>query len=562
MATNKKKISPMHIFRRLSQITFFIFLPGIFTSSFYAIKEVYQAVLGGTASLNTISGSLLILFGTVVLTVFFGRFFCGFACSFGAIGDLLWFLSKKTIKPKFRPSETLDAGLKYIKYGILIFIFFGLWTFQLVTIDSMSSPWTIFGMFSSVTKLPSAKYLFTIGGLLLLLIMIGSLLIERFFCRYLCPLGAVFAIVSKVRFFHVDKKRDKCGSCRMCTKSCSMGIPLYKYDKVTSGECINCFACVENCPRSNVKANPAPAVASAVSVVAISGLVYAGTVVSTNASQNGVGGNGTATESMAKGIYTDGTYTGTGMGFRGQTKVTVTVENGNITDVTTVSYEDDPEYFGRAEKTIISEIISGQSADVDSVSGATFSSRGIIQAVSAALEGKTAASNTENTANTSETQNGATVADKSQNSDTQTAESNAGSSDSSQTQTTESANSSSAQTQQFKDGTYTGTGTGFRGDTNVSVTVANGKISDITVVSYQDDAQFFSRAKNTVISEILKNQDVNVDAVSGATYSSNGIIDAVANALNIKNTNTNSNTNTNDSGFTKKGRTEHNRKDF
>jgi uncharacterized protein with FMN-binding domain/NAD-dependent dihydropyrimidine dehydrogenase PreA subunit len=422
----------------------------------------------------------------------------------------------------------------------------------------MSSPWTIFGMFSSITKLPSAKYLFTIGGLLLLLIIIGSLLIERFFCRYLCPLGAMFAIVSKLRFFHITKNREKCGSCRMCTKSCSMGIPLYKYDKVTSGECINCFACVENCPRKNVKANPAPAVASAVSVVAISGLVYAGTIVSTNASQNSLGGSSTTTESMAKGNYTDGTYSGTGMGFRGQTKVTVTVDNGNITDVTTVSYEDDPEYFARAEKTIVSEIIGGQKANVDSVSGATFSSRGIIQAVSAALEGKTATNSSENTANSSETQNGTTEAGKSQNADTQTGESNVASADSSQTSNTESVNNSTTQTQQFTDGTYTGTGTGFRGDTNVSVTVANGKISDITVVSYRDDNQFFSRAKNTVISEILKNQHVNVDAVSGATYSSKGIIEAVSNALSI----TNSNTNSNDSSFTKKGRSEHNRKDF
>lgn len=325
-----------------------------------------------------------------------------------------------------------------------------------------------------------------------------------------------------------------------------MGIPLYKYDKVTSGECINCFACVENCPRKNVKANPAPAVASAVSVVAISGLVYAGTVVSTSASQNVASGSGTTTESMAKGKYTDGTYTGSGMGFRGETKVTVTVENGNITDVTTVSYEDDPQYFDRAEKTIVSEIISGQDTNVDAVSGATFSSRGIIQAVSAAIEG---------TASADSSSSSKSAAEKSQNADTQTAEGNSASTETSQTQTTTDSGSSS-QTQELKDGTYTGTGTGFRGDTNVSVTVTNGKIADITISSYQDDDQFFSRAKSTVISEIIKNQDVNVDAVSGATYSSKGIMEAVANALNI------SYTNTNNSSDVKEGHGGHNRKSF
>jgi uncharacterized protein with FMN-binding domain len=108
----------------------------------------------------------------------------------------------------------------------------------------------------------------------------------------------------------------------------------------------------------------------------------------------------------------------------------------------------------------------------------------------------------------------------------------------------------------LKDGTYTGTGTGFRGNTDVSVTVSSGKISDVTIVSYEDDDQFFSRAKSTIISEIIKNQDVNVDAVSGATYSSKGIMEAVANALNI------TYTNTNDSAGAQEGRGGHNRKGF
>ena len=75
---------------------------------------------------------------------------------------------------------------------------------------------------------------------------------------------------------------------------------------------------------------------------------------------------------------------------------------------------------------------------------------------------------------------------------------------------------------QFADGVYTGTGNGFRGATNVTVTVENGEITDITVNSYNDDQQFFSRAESGVISAIIKSQSTDVDAVSGATFSSNG----------------------------------------
>ena len=86
----------------------------------------------------------------------------------------------------------------------------------------------------------------------------------------------------------------------------------------------------------------------------------------------------------------------------------------------------------------------------------------------------------------------------------------------------------------YTDGVYTGTGTGFRGETSVTVTVENGEITDITINSYNDDQQFFSRAESGVISAILQAQDIDVDAVSGATFSSNGIKEAVANALSIE----------------------------
>jgi len=84
----------------------------------------------------------------------------------------------------------------------------------------------------------------------------------------------------------------------------------------------------------------------------------------------------------------------------------------------------------------------------------------------------------------------------------------------------------------YKNGTYQGTGIGFRrGQTIVSVTVENDKITDIQVVSYGDDAPYFNRAFRSVVSRILSQQSTDVDAVSGATFSSNGIMDAVANAL-------------------------------
>jgi polyferredoxin len=219
-------IKPVDLIRRATQIIAFLLIPGLFTSVFYGIKELYTALIEGRFTVITISSQIFMLLAVILSTVVLGRFFCGFFCSFGAMGDLIWFISKKTVKPKLRISETVDENLKLLKYGLLLFIVIALWTFHLVTINSTSNPWNIFGIYSSLSGFKHPGYLISIGGLLLFLIIIGSLFIERFFCSYLCPLGAIFALLSKLRFFNIKKSREACGSCRICSNQCSMGIPL------------------------------------------------------------------------------------------------------------------------------------------------------------------------------------------------------------------------------------------------------------------------------------------------------------------------------------------------
>ena len=86
--------------------------------------------------------------------------------------------------------------------------------------------------------------------------------------------------------------------------------------------------------------------------------------------------------------------------------------------------------------------------------------------------------------------------------------------------------------EEYKDGTYTGTGTGYRGGTTkVSVTVENGKIASISTISNGDTSQYYKRASGTIINNIISKQSTSVDVVSGATFSSRGIMSAASNAL-------------------------------
>ena len=179
--------------------------------------------------------------------------------------------------------------------------------------------------------------------------------------------------------------------------------------------------------------------------------------------------------------YKDGTYTGEGEGFGGPIKVTVTVKDGQITKVNIDSAEDEtPAYFNQA-KTLVNTIIEKQVWKLDAVSGATFSSEGILEAVSNAM---------------------AATEDKQE------------------------------PTVKYKDGVYTGSGIGYdHSNIKVQVTIKGGKITAIEILEAEKESPVYKKSASGVIEGVLEKQDWDVDSIVGATYSSNGIKEAIAEAL-------------------------------
>ena len=208
------------------------------------------------------------------------------------------------------------------------------------------------------------------------------------------------------------------------------------------------------------------------------------------------------TESKAKGSFdlADGIYKGTGTGYAGEVTVAVTIKDKQITAIDILSSSDDAAFFNRA-KAVIDRIIAGQTLDVDVVSGATFSSNGIISAVKNALTGEKDSGET----GESQSENAAAQGSALSLADVQDAAA-------------------------YKDGTYYGTGTGFGGTLKVKVVISGGKITSIEVVENHDDSSYLNRAE-ALIGNIISSQSTNVDVISGATYSSNGIKSAVRDAL-------------------------------
>lgn len=218
-------------------------------------------------------------------------------------------------------------------------------------------------------------------------------------------------------------------------------------------------------------------------------------------SAQGQGSTSTPTTSVPAGGYKDGTYQGSGTGFGGTITVQVTISGGKIAAIDILSASGETGSYFASAKGVISKMISGQTPNVDAVSGATYSSNGIIQAVQNALSKAANTSVSVTPTPTAKPTPKPTSIPKPSGNVT------------------------------YKDGTYSAEAEGFDGPVKVTITIKNGKITKITNTN-TDTKEYFSKAWAKIQPAILKKQGVyGVDTVSGATFSSNGILEAAQKAL-------------------------------
>ena len=481
------------------QILSLALIPGLFEGEFAAVGNIVSCIYKGNISWESVKYSVWMLLATVPATVLVGRFFCGFFCSFGAVQDLLWLGSHRlrALFPGKRNLKKADRIFRFAKYAVLFYFIIFIWSG--VTAVKTAGPWQVFGQYVSFGHWPGLKPLLSVGGILLLVIFIGSLFVQRFFCRYFCPMGAIYSLISRASFLKIDKPREGCGKCRLCTSKCSMGMDLTKKDRIAGGECISCQKCVSWCPKGNAHFRSRYGVLIGVGVTCVTIMVSQLLIAGNLAREKTADSVKKTAENDVGGDFQNGIYTGTGEGYRGKVTVTVKVADGKITELILDDYADDKSYMERAKNRIFQEMISRQNTDVDTVAGATYSSNGLIEAVNKALENE----------------EGEGKKPEQEESEDKQSFIEAG------------------RFQNLTDGIYTGSADAFRGDVEVQVTVEKQKVTDISILSYCDTEEYFFRAAPAVIEQMKAEQSLNVDAVSGATYSSNGIIHAVANALEI-----------------------------
>ncbi len=236
------------IVRWCVQIGFFILAPSIFSAAFNGVK--YAATQIGLGQAVSPTAFVVLLVGMLAFTVLFGRFFCGYACAFGTLGDAVYLLFtplRKLLGVPDRPlSGKVQRAGQYVKFAVLAAIvlmcFFGVWAEV-----SGYSPWTAFAgiVAFSVDGIDAVAFI-VLGALVL-----GMGFVKRFFCQFLCPLGAAFALMPVLPFSAFSRKKACCSKrCGQCCAGCPVSV-FPDADAFTAGECISCGKCADVCPIGN-----------------------------------------------------------------------------------------------------------------------------------------------------------------------------------------------------------------------------------------------------------------------------------------------------------------------
>lgn len=250
---NKKTLKKVHVWvRAVIQLLYFLFIPSAYTAAFNGVKYIFTQM--GAKSHLELTSFVVTLIALCLFTVVFGRFFCGFACAFGSLGDavraIYVFICKKRKKKPVTMKASVVKYLQAVKYIVLVLLVVSCYTGVYSKTRGMS-PWDVFSMLHAGNfKLGG----YIVGLVLLVLILVGMAFQERFFCRVLCPMGAVFSMLPVLPLFTLRRDRSECiRGCRACTMKCPSDIELAPDTAPElSGDCFQCQKCIDTCPKGNI----------------------------------------------------------------------------------------------------------------------------------------------------------------------------------------------------------------------------------------------------------------------------------------------------------------------
>lgn len=206
---------------------------------FGAVESIISLITSGELVSKLQLSSIVLSVLVLLLTLVFGAVFCSFVCPLGTLQEWIGKIGKKIFKKKYNKfiPQKVHNVLRYFRYIALVATIILTFNASRLIFADIDPYYAMYHFFTDEI---------TIGSLIVLAAtMIGSLFVERPWCKYVCPYGAVLGLVGKFSIFKIRRKTSTCTNCTLCDRQCPVNIEISKYEKIGHAACIRCMDCVE-----------------------------------------------------------------------------------------------------------------------------------------------------------------------------------------------------------------------------------------------------------------------------------------------------------------------------
>ncbi len=190
--------------------------------------------------------AMFLLIAFVAMAFLLRKAFCSWLCPVGTVSEYLWRIGQKILRRNFRINRWVDFPLRGLKYLLLGFFVWAVTSMSAAGIATFMR--SDYGVIADVKMLNFFRFLGETGAIVLGILVVASMLVQNFWCRYLCPYGALLGLTSLLSPLRIRRNPETCIDCAKCAKACPSGLPVDQLITIKSAECTGCLECVAVCP--------------------------------------------------------------------------------------------------------------------------------------------------------------------------------------------------------------------------------------------------------------------------------------------------------------------------
>ena len=189
---------------------------------------------------------MFLLIAFLASSLLFRKSFCSWLCPVGTISEYLWRLGRRTFRRNFYLPRWLDVAFRSAKYILLALFLYSVLSMPVSAIEAfLRGP---YGLMADVKLLNFFRFLSIASAVVLGLLIFASVFVQNFWCRYLCPYGALMGLAAMVGPLRIRRIPSVCIDCGKCAKACPSVLPVDQLVTIRSAECLGCMECVASCP--------------------------------------------------------------------------------------------------------------------------------------------------------------------------------------------------------------------------------------------------------------------------------------------------------------------------